>query len=74
MNKVSVTIMGVTKTTKQESETANRCRQTQCSYFLQGGCKDCSCGAKPYHINKKCSACYQCENVPNMLRFKPEEK
>jgi hypothetical protein len=47
-----------------------RCNQTQCSFYLQGGCKSCSeCNARPFEINESCNRCLDCENVPNALRW-----
>ena len=52
-----------------------RCTQTQCGYFLQGGCKACSkCKARPFEINTKCKTCLDCENVPNALRWTEPKK
>lgn len=48
-----------------------RCTQVQCSYYLQGGCKNCfKCRAEPYVINTSCRVCCNCESVPGELRFK----
>jgi hypothetical protein len=52
------------------SEEERRCQQTNCNYYINGGCKKCKeCGSKPYVINKKCDACYKCENIPDNVRF-----
>lgn len=53
-----------------ENSAYRRCRQTQCGFFQQGGCKDCSeCSAEPFVLKKACKRCYECENVPNALRW-----
>lgn len=53
-----------------ENVTHKRCGQTQCEFYLRGGCRPCDdCGAHPYEINKSCDRCYNCENVPDALRW-----
>lgn len=48
----------------------HRCTQTQCEYFLNGGCQACdTCKAEPYEIRKKCHSCFKCEKIPNNLRW-----
>ena len=52
-----------------------RCQQTQCGYYVNGGCKACEeCKASPYIINTSCQRCLKCENVPNELRFGDNKK
>ena len=55
---------------KRLREGHKRCTQTQCGFYLNGGCKECEqCKARPYEINVECERCYACENMPNELRF-----
>jgi hypothetical protein len=59
----------------QEDIFLNRCNQTKCSYYLNGGCKNCKeCNAKPYNINYGCECCVSCMTIPNNLRFELDEK
>ena len=52
----------VKKVTKPKAG-EHRCTQTQCSYYLEGGCKKCSkCNAVPFVINDSCTICFDCEN------------
>lgn len=65
----------VLKKGEEENELFRRCRQTQCQFFINGGCKACSkCGSEPYAINKGCHECYDCENVPDSLRWGDNKK
>jgi len=53
-----------------------RCRQEQCGYFLQGGCKSCSkCSAEPYLLKIKplCKICMDCANKEGFLRFEDKQ-
>lgn len=53
-----------------ENDEFRRCRQTQCGFFLNGGCRECrDCKAKPFIIRKSCNCCDNCENTPGYLRF-----
>ena len=59
---------------EMENESFHRCRQTQCGYFLNGGCQACAeCAAAPFEIRKSCQRCFGCENVPNELRWDPKD-
>lgn len=50
--------------------TKRRCEQIQCSFYQQGGCKNCEeCKTETLIINTSCCSCLSCENVPNMLRW-----
>jgi hypothetical protein len=58
----------------EETTTHRRCKQTQCQYFQQGGCKECQkCNAENYVINKTCRTCFECENKPGELRWSDEK-
>ena len=47
-----------------------RCTQTKCSFYTQGGCKNCkTCNAEPYNINTKCRDCIMCESEDGHIRF-----
>ena len=62
--------MSVLPRGEMENVHLRRCQQTQCSFFLQGGCRACDdCAAAPYEIRKSCSRCFNCENVPDHLRW-----
>lgn len=53
-----------------ENDGYRRCRQTNCAFFINGGCKACrSCSTKSFVIKKDCDICYRCENIPNNTRF-----
>lgn len=55
---------------EMENAHVRRCQQTQCSFFVNGGCQACDdCKAAPYEIRKSCSRCYGCENLPDELRW-----
>ena len=57
-----------------ETETHIRCRQTQCGFYIKGGCKPCElCNADPFILKKSCETCYNCENVPGELRWDDPE-
>jgi hypothetical protein len=51
-----------------------RCKQTQCTFYVNDSCKPCSgCAAEPYKINISCGRCLSCETRPNSLRFEDLE-
>ena len=51
-----------------------RCTQSQCGFYLNGGCHDCeTCKARPYEINTECNRCLNCENILNSLRWDNNE-
>ena len=53
-----------------ENSTHRRCQQTQCNFFINGGCKACDeCQAESFVLKKGCKRCRECENVPNALRW-----
>ena len=55
---------------KLENKHFSRCRQTQCSFFRNGGCQECAdCKTEPFLIKKSCDRCVRCEKVPNSLRW-----
>ena len=57
-----------------ENDEFRRCRQTQCGFFLNGGCRECrECNAKSFLIRKSCACCDNCENQPGYLRFGDED-
>lgn len=59
----------------EENEGYRRCSQINCSFYSQGGCKECSsCKTESFIIKKDCEKCFRCENVPGALRFGDENK
>lgn len=58
------------KTGQMSNGSVHRCRQTQCGFFLNGGCRACDdCAAAPYEINESCQRCKDCEGVSDSLRW-----
>lgn len=53
-----------------DTATSRRCQQTQCAFFVRGGCQACDdCGAEPYVLAQTCPRCTACETVPDALRW-----
>ena len=53
-----------------QNATHHRCSQTQCAFYLRGGCKACEdCNAEPYELQNDCARCYACEHIPDALRW-----
>jgi len=56
-----------------ENGVFRRCQQTQCSFFVVGGCQSCAeCKAAPFNIRKSCMRCDSCEHVQDALRWDDE--
>jgi len=55
---------------KEKEDVTRRCTQVQCSFYTQGGCKNCDeCKSEPYTIKRDCQRCLACEGVPNSIRW-----
>ncbi len=58
----------------EKGETENkdymRCRQTKCSFFINGGCRPCdNCRIKEFILSKDCERCNACSNIEGELRW-----
>ena len=74
-NKKSKRIIASTgKGKKKKEKNYTSCRQTQCGYFINGGCQKCDeCGAKPNKVEDNCKTSFDCENKPNCLRWETKQ-
>lgn len=47
------------------------CNQINCEFLkLKQGCRKCFfCSAQPFIVADDCPTCYDCENIPNSLRW-----